>query len=259
MNTLDLFDLSGKVAIVTGGATGLGSQIARALADLGADIVLCARDGARCEEAAASLRELGVRAIGMACDVRDLQQIERVVSRTVDEFGRLDVLVNNSGTTWAAPPEDVPRDGWQKVLDVNLTGLFFFCQAAGRVMIEQGSGTIVNVASITAFRGAAPEAMDAIAYNASKGGVVSLSIDLAVKWARHGVRVNVLAPGWFPTEMANELLEGAAGDLLRSRIPLGRFGGAQDLQGAAAFLASPASAFMTGQVLAVDGGQLAFG
>lgn len=254
---VDLFDLSGRSAIVTGGATGIGRQMAEALAEAGADVALCARDGERCVAAA---EEIGgrwdVRALGLTCDVRDQDQVQAVVERTVEAHGRIDVLVNNSGTTWAAAPEDVPLEGWQKVLDVNLTGLFAFCQAAGRVMLEQGSGKIVNIASIMAFRGAPPEQIDAIAYHASKGGVLTLTKDLACKWAAHGVSVNGIAPGWFPSIMSDRVLA-ERGEALLRQIPLGRFGGDSDLKGAVVFLSSPASAFVTGHTLVVDGGQLA--
>jgi NAD(P)-dependent dehydrogenase (short-subunit alcohol dehydrogenase family) len=258
MRVAELFDLRGQVAIVTGGGSGLGRQIAEALGECGADLVLCARKQERCEQAAAELAGLGVRTLGLGCDVRRPDEIQAVVDRTTQELGRIDVLVNNSGTSWGAAPEDVPLEGWQKVIDVNLTGAFLFSQAAGRVMIEQHGGRIVNVASVAAFRGATPEAMNALPYNASKGGLVALTIDLAVKWARHGIRVNAIAPGWFPSDMSNEVLA-RGGDLLRSRIPLGRFGGPDDLKGAAAFLASRASDYVTGHTLVVDGGQLAGG
>jgi NAD(P)-dependent dehydrogenase (short-subunit alcohol dehydrogenase family) len=257
MRVQELFDLGGKVAVVTGGATGLGRQMARALAEAGADLVVCARNAERCEQAAAELSQLGVRALGLRCDVRQPAEIEEVVARARDELGRLDILVNNSGTAWGAWPEDVPLEGWQKVIDVNLTGAFLFAQAVGRVLIEQGEGgKIVNVSSIVAFRGVVPEAMNAIPYNASKGGLVALTIDLAVKWARHRINVNAIAPGWFPTGLSAQTLD-EAGDLLLARVPLGRFGGPDDLKGAVVFLASAASDYVTGQTLAVDGGQLA--
>jgi len=253
----DLFDLSGKVAIVTGGATGLGRQMSEALAELGAGIVVCARNAERCEQAAAELAQLGVPTLGLGCDVRDPEQVDAVVQRTRRELGRIDVLVNNSGTSWGASPEDVPLSGWQKVIDVNLTGLFLCSQAVGRVLIEQGDGgKIVNVASVAAFRGAEPEAMNALPYNASKGGVIAFTRDLAVKWARHRIHVNAIAPGWFPTDMSHEVLE-RSGERLLSRVPLRRFGGADDLKGAVAFLASPASDFVTGATLVVDGGMAA--
>jgi NAD(P)-dependent dehydrogenase (short-subunit alcohol dehydrogenase family) len=254
-----LFDLRGKAAIVTGGATGLGRQISLALAESGADVVVCARNAARCEDAAAALRALGVRTLGLGCDLRDPASITSVVTRTVETLGHVDILVNNAGTSWGAPPEDVPLAGWQKVMDVNLTGAFLFSQAVGRELISQGTGgKIINIASVAAFRGADPEAMDAIAYNASKGGLVALTRDLAVKWAPHGICVNAIAPGWFPSDMSAVPLE-RAGELLRSRIPLGRLGGADDLKGAAVFLASAAADFVTGVTLPVDGGQLASG
>jgi gluconate 5-dehydrogenase len=257
MHVRELFDLGGRVAIVTGGATGLGRQMANALAEAGADIVVCARDAERCEQAAQELSGLGVRALGLGCDVRRPEEIEEVVRRTRDEFGRIDVLVNNSGTAWVASPEDVPLDGWQKVIDVNLTGAFLFSQSVGRVLIEQGDGgSIVNIASSLAFRGEPPEAMNAIPYNASKAGLVGLTIDLAVKWARHGIRVNAIAPGWFPSDLSGGILD-RSGDVLLARIPLGRFGGPDDLKGAVVYLASAASAFVTGHALVVDGGQLA--
>jgi NAD(P)-dependent dehydrogenase (short-subunit alcohol dehydrogenase family) len=257
MNVRELFDLGGKVAIVTGGGSGLGRQMSEALAELGADVVVCARKAERCEQVAAELAGLGVRTLGLGCDVRDPEQVQAVVRRTVEELGRIDVLVNNAGTSWGAPAEDVPLAGWQKVIDVNLTGVFLFSQAAGRVLIAQGDGgKIVNIASVAAFRGAPPEAMDALPYNASKGGVIAFTRDLAVKWARHRIHVNAIAPGWFPTDMAHELLE-RSGDLLRSRIPLDRFGGPDDLKGAVAFLASRASDYVTGATLVVDGGATA--
>jgi len=253
----ELFDLSGKVAIVTGGGTGLGRQMAEALAECGADVVVCARNAERCEHAAAELEALGARALGLGCDVRDQASIANVVTATVEQLGRVDILVNNSGTSWGASPEDVPLEGWQKVIDVNLTGAFLFAQAVGRVLIEQGDGgKIVNIASVAAFRGAPPEAMNALPYNASKGGLVAMTVDLAVKWARHGIYVNAIAPGWFPSDMSEKVLE-QAGDLLLAHVPLGRYGSSHDLKGAVAFLASRASDYVTGTTLFVDGGQTA--
>jgi gluconate 5-dehydrogenase len=258
MKVKELFDLTGKVAIVTGGGSGLGRQMAEALAEAGADLVLCARKADRCEHASQELAaSTGVRALGLGCDLRDPGSIDAVVRRTVDEFGRVDILVNNAGTAWASPPEDMPLDGWQKVIDVNLTGAFLFAQSVGRVLIRQGEGgRIVNVASVAAFRGAPQAAMNALPYNASKAGVVGLTIDLAVKWAPHGITVNAIAPGWFPTEMTAHTLD-AAGERLLSRLPLGRYGGPDDLKGAVVYLASAASGYVTGTTLIVDGGQSA--
>jgi NAD(P)-dependent dehydrogenase (short-subunit alcohol dehydrogenase family) len=252
-----LFDLSGKTAIVTGGGKGVGRQLAHGLAEAGANIVVCARKPERCEEAAGELEQLGVRALGLGCDVRDPEQVQTVVDRTTADFDGIDILVNNAGTVWGATPEDTPLDGWQKVVDVNLTGVFLFSQAAGRVMIGAGGGAIVNIASVAGLRSGPPEIMNAIAYNATKGGVIAFTRDLAGKWAQHGIRVNAIAPGWFPSDMANFVIDQHGDDLLR-HIPLGRFGGPEDLKGVVVFLASDAAAYITAHTLVVDGGQSAW-
>jgi len=253
----ELFDLSGKTAIVTGGGSGLGKQMATALAEAGAGLVLCARKRERCEEVAAELAGTGVRAVGLGCDVRDPDQVNAVVEHAVSNFGGVDVLVNNAGTSWGAAPEDVPLDGWQKVIDVNLTGAFLFAQSVGREMIRrERGGKIINVASVAAFQGAPQEALNALPYNASKGGLVAFTRDLAVKWARHRILVNAIAPGWFPSDMTRVVLD-RGGAALQERVPLGRLGGQDDLKGAVVFLASAASDYVTGATIPVDGGQLA--
>jgi gluconate 5-dehydrogenase len=231
--------------------------MAEALGELGADLAVCGRKVGRCEAVAAELSSrLGIRALGLRCDLGSPDEIEQVVARTVAELGRLDVLVNNAGTSWGAPAIEHPLEAWEKVIRVNLTGLFLISQAAARVMIARGGGKIINVASSAAFAGLPPELMDAAAYTASKGGVISLTRDLAVKWARHGITVNALAPGWFPSDMSRVTLERHLHRVL-DEIPLRRLGGEHDLKGAIAFLASAASDFVTGAVLAVDGGQTA--
>jgi NAD(P)-dependent dehydrogenase (short-subunit alcohol dehydrogenase family) len=254
-----LFDLSGSTAIVTGGGSGIGRQMAEGLAEAGANLVLCARKAERCEQAAAEIAEQhGVRAIGLGCDVRDPEQVRRVVEATTSELGGVDVVVNNAGTVWGASPEEMPLEGWQKVVDVNLTGVFLFAQAAGRVMIERGDGgTIVNIASVAGLQGGPPEIMNSVVYSTSKGGVISFTRDLACKWAQHGIRVNAIAPGWFPSDMSGYVLDRHA-DTLKRHIPLGRFGGPEDLKGAVVFLASKASAYVTGHTLVVDGGESAW-
>jgi NAD(P)-dependent dehydrogenase (short-subunit alcohol dehydrogenase family) len=253
---MTLFDLSGKTAIVTGGGKGIGRQMAQGLAEAGANVVLCARNAERCEQAAGELEQLGVRALGLGCDVRDSEQVQAVVARTVADFGGVDILVNNAGTVWGATPEDMPLEGWQKVVDVNLTGVFLFSQAAGRAMIDRGTGSIVNIASVAGLHGAPAEVANTVVYHATKGGVIAFTRDLAWKWAAHGIRVNAIAPGWFPSDMANFVLE-RAGDELIERVPLRRFGGPEDLKGPVVFLASDASAYVTGHTLVVDGGQSA--
>jgi NAD(P)-dependent dehydrogenase (short-subunit alcohol dehydrogenase family) len=252
-----LFDLSGKTAIVTGGGTGIGRQMAQGLAEAGANLVLCARKAERCEQAASELEQLGVRALGLGCDVRDAEQVQAVVRTAVEELGGVDVLVNNAGTVWGATPEEMPLEGWQKVVDVNLTGVFLFAQAAGRVMIERGGGAIVNIASVAGLQGGPPEIMNTVVYSASKGGVIAFTRDLACKWAQHAIRVNAIAPGWFPSDMSGYVIE-RHGERLKEHIPLGRFGGPRDLQGAVVFLASEASAYVTGHTLVVDGGESAW-
>jgi gluconate 5-dehydrogenase len=250
---VNLFDLSGKVAIVTGGGSGIGRQMAHGLADAGADLVLCARKVERCEEAA---REMPTRALALPCNVSDPDSVHAMVARALHEFGRVDILVNNAGTVWGAAPEDIPLEGWQKVVNVNLTGVFLCAQAAGRAMIERGEGgKIVNIASVAGLHGAPAEIVNALPYHATKGGVIALTRDLAWKWARHGINVNAIAPGWFPSDMANFVIESSPE--LAQRIPMGRFGGPEDLKGVVVFLASRASDYVTGHTLVVDGGQSA--
>lgn len=255
MRVQDLFSLSGKTAVVTGGGSGIGRQMAEALAELGSNVVICARKLDRCEQVAAELSNLGVGTLALACDVRNPEDVDALVAQSIATFGQIDVLVNDAGTSWGAPAEDTPRDGWQKVIDVNLSGLFFVSQAVARTMFDRG-GVIVNVASVAGLHGSRAGEMDAVAYSASKGGVIALTKDLAWKWAPRGVRVNAIAPGWFPSDMSKVLLD-RFGTTFSERIPLGRFGGADDLKGAIAYLASPASAYVTGHILVVDGGQSA--
>ncbi len=255
MQTSSLFDLRGRVAIVTGGSVGLGRQMAEGLAEAGAHLVLCARKQERCQQTAEELRSLGVEVLALGCDVKDPGSVGAVVEAATQHFGRIDVLVNNAGTSWGALAEEMTVAQWNKVIETNLTGTFLFSQAAGKVMIAQGRGAILNIASIAGLRGTWDE-MEAIGYTASKGGVIAFTRDLATKWARYGVRVNAIAPGWFPSDMSQKVIEQQREKLLAS-IPLGRFGGPDDLKGAALFLASDASAFVTGQILSVDGGQSA--
>jgi NAD(P)-dependent dehydrogenase (short-subunit alcohol dehydrogenase family) len=257
MHTSALFSLDGKVAIVTGGGRGIGLQMATGLGEMGASLVLCGRKADTVELAAGELRTAGIQAIGLACDVRAEDDVEAVVRRTVAEFGRIDILVNNAGTVWSGAPEEVQLEGWQKVVDVNLTGVFICARTAGRVMIRQRAGRIINIASVAAFKGAPPEIMDTISYQATKGAVVSLTRDLAVKWARHGINVNAIAPGWFPSDMTATVIAGNR-DRLEARTPCGRLGGPNDLKGAVVYLASAASSWVTGHTLVVDGGESAW-
>ncbi|MGB8593593.1 MAG: SDR family oxidoreductase [Candidatus Acidiferrales bacterium] len=255
MHVKQLFDLTGRVAIITGGSVGLGRQMAEALAEMGADLVLCARKKERCERAAEELRTLGVQTLPLACDVKDAASIQAVAEATVKQFGRIDILINNAGTSWGAPVEAMTLEQWNKVIETNLTGTFLFSQAVGKIMIAQRRGKIINIASVAGLRGSSPK-FSAIGYSASKGGVIIFTKDLACKWGMHNIQVNAIAPGWFPTDMSEKVIERNKEALLAT-IPLGRFGGPHDLQGAAVFLASNASDFVTGHILVVDGGQSA--
>jgi NAD(P)-dependent dehydrogenase (short-subunit alcohol dehydrogenase family) len=255
MNTRKLFDLTGRVAIITGGSVGLGRQMAEGLAEMGANLVLCARKKERCEQAAKELQNLGVETLALGCDVKDPASIQAVVDAAVSKFGRIDVLINNAGTSWGAPVEEMRLEHWNKVIETNLTGTFLFAQSAGKFMVNQRRGKIINIASVAGIRGAPPE-FQAIGYHASKGGVIAFTKDLACKWGIHNIQVNAIAPGWFPTNMSAVVIEKNKEAFLR-KIPLGRFGNEDDLKGAAAFLASDASNYVTGHVLVVDGGQTA--
>jgi NAD(P)-dependent dehydrogenase (short-subunit alcohol dehydrogenase family) len=255
VNASKIFDLTGRVAIVTGGSVGLGRQMAEGLAEMGASIVLCARKKERCLQAAAVLQAAGAKVLALACDVKDPASIQKVAAETLSQFGRVDILINNAGTSWGAPVESMTLEQWNKVIETNLTGTFLFSQTVGRIMIAQRSGKIINIASVAGLRGSSPK-FSAIGYSASKGGVIILTKDLACKWGMHNIQVNAIAPGWFPTDMSEKVIERNKESLLAG-IPLGRFGGPQDLKGASIFLASSASDFVTGQILAVDGGQSA--
>ena len=252
MNVKQLFDLTGRVAIVSGGSMGLGRQMAEGLAEMGANLVLCSRKKERCDEVAEELRARGVQTLPLACDVRDRASIQEAVKATLDKFGRIDILINSAGVSWAAPVENMTLEQWDKVISTNLTGTFLFCQAVGRAMIAQRSGKIINIASVAGLGGSSAE-LQAIGYHASKGGVIAFTKDLACKWAPHNIEVNAIAPGWFPTHMSEWVIEHRKESLL-TKIPLNRFGGDHDLKGAAVFLASEASAYVTGHVLVVDGG-----
>lgn len=256
MHVMDLFDLTGKTAIVTGGGRGLGEQIAEGLAEAGANVVVCSRKEENCKVVSDKLEKIGVNSLALKCDVTNPDDVIHVVEKTVEEFGSIDILVNNSGASWGAPVDEMPLEAFQKVLNVNVIGTFLMSQTAGKVMMEQKSGKIINIASAAGFKGSDPELMDAIGYNTSKGGVITFTKDLAVKWGPRGIYVNAIAPGWFPTKMARVVIERNKDKFLK-RTPLRKFGSENDLKGAAVFLASRASDFITGETLIVDGGGLA--
>jgi len=253
MNVIDLFKLEGKVAIVTGGSRGLGFWMAEGLAEAGADVVLCARKLEPCEEAAKAIREIGVRSLAVGCDVTDPDGIKNLVEMTIAEFGRVDILINNAGFIWETPPEDVTLETWNKTLAVNATGTFLCSQEAGRQMIKQGHGKIINIASISGLRSVDPELSDTIPYSAAKGAVVAFTRDLARKWCKYNISVNAIAPGYFSTKMSKYLVENRQPQLMNA-IHMKRLGAREEIQGVAVFLASSASNYVTGQTLVVDGG-----
>ncbi len=248
-----LFDLSGQVALVTGGSRGLGLQIAEALGEAGAKVMLTSRKAADLEAAAATLGQRGIDARWIAADASDPAQVQCVVDETMHRTGRIDVLVNNAGATWGAPAEDYPLEAWDKVMNLNVRALFLMSQAVGRAaMLPARRGRIVNVASIAGLGGSM--GVKFIAYGTSKGAVVNFTRSLAAEWGPHGINVNALAPGFFPSRMTRGTLEALGVERLAARAPLGRIGDDDDLKGAALLLASAAGKHITGQVIAVDGG-----
>ena len=251
-----LFDLGGRTAIVTGGHGELAAAIAETLADLGASVVLAARKLEACEELAHRLEaEYGGRALAVATDVGREEDVQRLVGVAAAEFGSVDVLVNGAATYWAAAPEEIPTDrGWRRVLDVNLTGAFLACREAGRLMLAQGRGSIINLASTGGLMSFLPEVGATISYTTSKGALISLTRDLAAQWAERGVRVNAIAPGSMAAGMTHTIPD-AQQRLMVERIPMRRQGRPDELRGAVAYLASDASSYTTGTVLVVDGGQ----
>ena len=247
-----LFDLSGRVAIVTGGSRGLGLEMAEGLAEAGAALMLCARREEWLTPAMADLRGRGFKVDGMTCDVANPAEVQAVVDQTIRVYGRLDILVNNAGVTWAAEAEDLPLEKWQKVIDTNLTGAFLFSQAAAREMLKVQYGRIINVASIAGMI-ASVNGPHYAAYAASKAGLMGLTRELAASWGRKGVRVNAIAPGYFHSRLADGAIVLVEPEL-KATSPLGRVGSEGELKGVVVFLAADASNYMTGQSLVVDGG-----
>ncbi|MGH9942675.1 MAG: 3-oxoacyl-ACP reductase FabG [Pyrinomonadaceae bacterium] len=247
-----LFDLSGRAAIVTGGSRGLGREMAEGLAEAGASLMLCARREEWLGPAVEEFRARGFRAEGRICDVADPEQVREVVDATVEAYGKVDVLINNAGIAWGDAPERMALDKWQKVLDINLTGAFLFAQAAGREMLKRGYGRVINVASVAGFVSSVSGPSFA-GYAASKAGLMGLTRELAAAWGPKGIRVNAIAPGFFHSRLADAVIEKVE-DYIKATNPIPRVGDAGELKGVAVFLASDASNYVTGQTIIVDGG-----
>ena len=249
-----LFDLSGRTALVTGGSRGLGLQIAEALGEAGARILLTSRKAADLEESAAHLKARGIEALWIAADASRPEEVQRVAADAMARLGKVDILVNNAGATWGAPAEDYPLEAWDKVMNLNIRSVFLMSQAVGKAsMIPNGGGRIINIASIAGLSGSGPD-IKFIAYGTSKGAVVNFTRTLAGEWGHYGITVNALAPGFFPSKMTKGVLETHGADNLAAHAPLRRLGDDDDLKGAALLFASAAGKHITGQILAVDGG-----
>jgi NAD(P)-dependent dehydrogenase (short-subunit alcohol dehydrogenase family) len=255
MSTQNLFDLTHKTALVTGGSRGLGLQIAEVLGDYGAKLVLVSRKQSDLDEAVAQLGARGVKASALAADLSRPEAVQEVVEKALATLGQIDILINNAGATWGSPAEDHPLDAWDKVMNLNVRSAFMLAQAVGkRSMIPRKYGRIINVASIAGLRGNPPGSQQTLAYNTSKGALVNFTRTLAGEWGRYGITVNALAPGFFPSKMTQGTLDALGPENLARRAPLQRIGDEEDLKGAALLFASDASKHITGQILAVDGG-----
>jgi len=255
MSVRKLLDLSGKVALVTGGSRGIGLQMAGALAEMGAKVAITARRQEELDAARVDLENAGVECLTVAGDLADAAAIPGLVDAVLTRWGHIDILVNNAGCNWAAPAEDYPNDGWRKVMNLNIDAQFFISREVGkRSMIPRKSGKIVNIASIAGLYGNPPEwGMETMAYNTSKGALVAMTRALAAEWGRYNINVNAICPGFFPSKMTRVTLDRIGASVL-ALTPLGRLGGDEDLKGSVVFLASEASRHITGQALVVDGG-----
>jgi NAD(P)-dependent dehydrogenase (short-subunit alcohol dehydrogenase family) len=249
-----LFDLSGKTALVTGGSRGLGLQMAQALGEAGASVLLTSRKAADLEESAAQLQRSGIKVQWVAGDASNPGDVQRVVDETMRHFGQIDILINNAGASWGAPAEEHPLEAWDKVMNLNVRSIFLMSQAIGKhSMIPRKAGKIINVASIAGLAGNSAD-MSMVAYNTSKAAVVNFTRTLAGEWGKYNINVNALAPGMFPSKMTKGTIERIGAKELAGHAPLLRIGDDDDLKGATLLFASQAGKHITGQVLPIDGG-----
>ena len=254
MGIKELFDLSGRMALVTGGSRGLGLQMAEALGEMGAKVAITARKAKELGDAATHLGKLGIEVQTFPCDLSDPSVPKPLVDKVMAQWGQIDILVNNAGATWGAPMEDHPLEAWQKVLNLNLTAIFLLTQAVGNAtMIPRRTGRIINIASIAGLSGTEPAFMSTIGYNTTKAGVINFTKSLACEWGKYNIHVNAIAPGVFPSKMSKGMIDNA-GNYILEHTPLRRMGSDSDLKGVTVLLASDASDFMTGVVIPVDGG-----
>jgi gluconate 5-dehydrogenase len=254
VNVRELLDLKGRNALVTGGSRGLGLQMAEALGEMGAAVAITARKKDELDAALSHLGAAGIKAKAYVCDIGRREAIAPVAAEILEDFARIDILVNNAGATWGAPAEDHPLEAWDKLVNVNLTGAFVLTQLIGkRSMIPARWGRIVNIASIAGLMGQHKRIVRTLAYNTTKGGLVNFTRALAAEWGEHGITVNAICPGFFPSKMTRATLD-TTGELIRDWTPTKRLGNDEDLKGLVVLLASEASRHITGQVIAVDGG-----
>ena len=253
MSVKKLFDISGRVAMITGGSRGLGLQMAEALGEMGCRLAITARKQGELDEAAAHLQKMGIEVLTVAGDMSKFDSIPALVDKVLAKYGTIDILVNNAGATWGAPAEEHPLDAWNKVMNLNVTAMFVLSQYVGkRVMIPNKSGRIINISSVAGLAGGPPD-MTTVAYSTSKAAALNFTRALASEWGKYNINVNAICPGFFPSRMSNGLLE-VIGDAVVAATPLHRLGGEEDLKGTVVFLASDAARHITGQYIAVDGG-----
>jgi NAD(P)-dependent dehydrogenase (short-subunit alcohol dehydrogenase family) len=253
--TQELFSLAGRTALVTGGSRGLGLQMAQALGEQGARVVISSRKQGELDEAVAHLTSCGIDASAIVADLSQDAHVQPFVEEAIARLGKIDILVNNAGASWGAPAEDYPAEAWDKVMNLNVRSVFLVAQAVGKLsMIPNRSGRIINISSIAGLSGNRPGTMQTLAYNTSKGAVINFTRTLAGEWGRYGITVNSIAPGFFPSKMTKGVLAALGADALAKDAPLNRLGDDEDLKGAVVLFASDAGKHITGQTLAIDGG-----
>lgn len=254
MSVKKLFDLSGKTALITGGSRGLGLQMAEAVGEMGAKVAITARKQDELEKASAHLSKMDIESLTVVNDLQVAESVKPMVENVLKAFGHIDILINNAGAAWGAPAEEHPLDAWHKIINLNLTAIFLLSQTVGKLsMIPRKYGKIINIASIAGLVGTEAGFMPTIAYNSSKGGVVNFTRSLGAEWAAHNITVNAIAPGVFPSKMSKGMIDRAE-QYIMNQTPMKRLGGEEDLKGLTVLLASDASAYITGQIVAVDGG-----